>query len=443
MFVVVVVVELPKTSLFPNANHLLSVNPFRKLKLLNMEISSKMQAVLSSFSGDSVPKRQKQLTFAGFSQDASLIAVASPQGYRLYQTDPFKKVFESASSGVGLIEMLFNTSLLALVGSGEQPSFSPRKVVVYNTLQDKEIFEVNCASTILAVKLNKTRLVAVLETKIYIFDLSSMKILATLDTPKNPLGVCALSPDETRNYLIYPGSESKGELLLYDAHALQLITVIQAHQNSVRLVSFNRDASMLATASHKGTVIRIFSVPDGRKLSTFRRGTFPSNIYSLAFNERSTLIGVSGDSNTIHIFDLVSTPDKNTPVSVATSTISQYLPNVLQDVVEPSRSFAFIALKDPTPPTYCTFKGDNLYVLSSAGYFYRYSVQRNGGECKLEGEFSLLNNPSEAISVKFHTDDSKSSSMILSASSSQTIASSSSIPDRIAEKKAPAKGALT
>lgn len=35
--------------------------------------------------------------------------------------------------GIGIVEMLFTTSLVALVGGGDQPAFSPRKLVLINT----------------------------------------------------------------------------------------------------------------------------------------------------------------------------------------------------------------------------------------------------------------------------------------------------------------------
>lgn len=35
--------------------------------------------------------------------------------------------------GIGIAEMLFCTSLVALVGAGEHPSFSPRRLQIINT----------------------------------------------------------------------------------------------------------------------------------------------------------------------------------------------------------------------------------------------------------------------------------------------------------------------
>jgi autophagy-related protein 18 len=76
---------------------------------------------------------------------------------------------------------------------------------------------------------------------------------------------------------------------------------------------------LLATASDKGTIIRVFSVPDAHKLYQFRRGSMPSRIYSMAFNSTSTLLCVSSATETIHIFKLGpqtrTSEDNEEPVS--------------------------------------------------------------------------------------------------------------------------------
>jgi autophagy-related protein 18 len=66
----------------------------------------------------------------------------------------------------------------------------------------------------------------------------------------------------------------------------------------------NNEGTTLATASDKGTIIRVFSVPDAHKLYQFRRGSMPSRIFSMSFNITSTLLCVSSATDTIHIFKL-------------------------------------------------------------------------------------------------------------------------------------------
>lgn len=67
----------------------------------------------------------------------------------------------------------------------------------------------------------------------------------------------------------------------------------------------NGDGTLLATASDKGTIIRVFSIPGAHKLYQFRRGSMPSRIFSMSFNNTSTLLCVSSATETVHIFKLV------------------------------------------------------------------------------------------------------------------------------------------
>jgi autophagy-related protein 18 len=53
--------------------------------------------------------------------------------------------------------MLFSTSLMAFVGAGEQPALTPRKLTVLNTATSTPIQDIPCASSVLAVRMNKTR----------------------------------------------------------------------------------------------------------------------------------------------------------------------------------------------------------------------------------------------------------------------------------------------
>jgi autophagy-related protein 18 len=71
-------------------------------------------------------------------------------------------------------------------------------------------------------------------------------------------------------------------------------------------MSFNYEGTMIATSSDKGTVIRVFSVPDGNQLFQFRRGTYNARIFSIAFNMSSTLLCVSSDTDTVHIYNLAN-----------------------------------------------------------------------------------------------------------------------------------------
>ncbi|KAK4700494.1 autophagy-related protein 18, partial [Phenoliferia sp. Uapishka_3] len=194
------------------------------------------------------------------------------------------------------------------------------------------ICELTFPTTILAVKLNRRRLVVVLEERIYVYDISNMKLLHEIETSPNPQAICALSPSSENSYLAYPSplpspaapfastppaappsanSQSTGDVLLFDAVSLSVTNIIQAHKAPVANLSLNPSGTLLATASDKGTVIRIFSVPNGDKVHEFRRGSYPAKIYSISFNAVSSLLCVSSDTETVHIFKLAKGGDKN------------------------------------------------------------------------------------------------------------------------------------
>ena len=94
--------------------------------------------------------------------------------------------------------------------------------------------------------------------------------------------------------------------MIFDLLTLSVTNIIQAHKTPISALSLNQNGTLLATSSDKGTVIRVFSVPSAKKLWQFRRGSYPARIYSLSFNSMSTLLCCSSDTETVHIFKLLS-----------------------------------------------------------------------------------------------------------------------------------------
>lgn len=85
--------------------------------------------------------------------------------------------------------MLFSSSLVAIAGAGEPPTFSPRKLQIINTKRQTVVCELNFPTKVLSVHMNRKRLVVVLETRLHIYDLSTMKIVHTIETLNNPTGI--------------------------------------------------------------------------------------------------------------------------------------------------------------------------------------------------------------------------------------------------------------
>lgn len=110
------------------------------------------------------------------------------------------------------------------------------------------------------------------------------------------------------NALIAFPSQQRGHVQVADiSDQRRTPTLIAAHETDIRCLAFNPEGTLLATASAKGTVIRLFDVEgEGRRVRVgeMRRGTETAQIYSMAFSFDSARLAVASDKGTIHIFNL-------------------------------------------------------------------------------------------------------------------------------------------
>jgi len=245
---------------------------------------------------------------------------------------------------MSIAEMYFSSSLVALVGAGLQPTFSARRLQLWNPHSSTALCDLSFVTAVCAVKLNHKRLVVVLESTLHIYDLSDIKLLHSLESLSNPKGLCGLSPSD-RSILVYPGRPCSGEgsVAIYDALSLSHLREVNAHQGALAAIALNFEGTMLATASEKGTVIRVHSVQTGERQAVLRRGTYPAQVYFLSFSLDSRFLTVSSDSGTCHVFQL------NQPQSPTSGLAKAYLPVMLNDMWEPVRANAFAKL----PPEHC------------------------------------------------------------------------------------------
>eukprot|EP00090_Calanus_glacialis_P045324 TRINITY_DN8342_c0_g1_i1.p1 TRINITY_DN8342_c0_g1~~TRINITY_DN8342_c0_g1_i1.p1 ORF type:complete len:459 (+),score=81.73 TRINITY_DN8342_c0_g1_i1:169-1545(+) len=353
-----------------------------------------------------------QASFITFNQDTTCVAVGTTSGYSLYtlnSTDALEPVYQSDEPDVYIAERLFSSSLVAVVSSS-----NPRTLRVCHFKKGTEICRYSYGDRIRAVRMNRSRLVVCLEESLYIHNIRDMKVIHTIrDTPPNPSGLISLSCDNTHCYLAYPGHSHTGELQIFDTINLASRVIIPAHEGQLAALQFSPTGTRIATASEKGTVIRVFSTHDGSKLYELRRGLKrTASIYSLSFSPCGSFLACSSNTETIHVFKLDDKPTQ-TPalagsppsddgwfgyINTMVSASAGYLPSQVTDTLLQGRAFASVHHNQTGTKTICALamirKSLRLLICNDEGFLHMYSLdQDEGGDCSLIKQFKLVESP--------------------------------------------------
>jgi len=84
---------------------------------------------------------------------------------------------------------------------------------------------------------------------------------------------------------------------------------IDVAKNEVVSMVLNRKGTLLATASAKGTLIRLWDTHTGEKWAEFRRGSEACTIEHLSFDEEGKYLTCTSDKATVHIFKVPSSKE--------------------------------------------------------------------------------------------------------------------------------------
>ncbi|XP_078807190.1 WD repeat domain phosphoinositide-interacting protein 1 isoform X7 [Oryzias latipes] len=304
---------------------------------------------------------------ASFNQDSTSLALGTRTGYKIFSLSSVEQlecIYQNEVPDVFIAERLFSSSLVVVVSRAV-----PQRMTIYHFKKGTEICSYSYSSNILAVKLNRQWLVVCLEESIYIHNIKDMKLIQTLlNVPPNPSGLCALSINNSNSFLAYPGSATTGEIVVYGANTLSTVTVISAHDAPLAALTFNTSANKLASASERGTVIRVFSIPEGLRLFEFRRGL-----------KRE---GAEPATWTSYVGRMLS-------------AASSYLPAQVCDAMSQDRAFATVHLTPSAHSSVCSLvsiqKLLQLLVVTADGQLCVFNVDlQDGGECELLFKHSLF-----------------------------------------------------
>jgi len=334
------------------------------------------QPIEQDFDSDQYSDKNDTLLTMSFNQDGGCLAVGTASGFRIYNVHPYQETFRrnlglqqqptsngagggGGSGGIARIEMLYRTNLLALTGHHSTASHSqypPNKVLIYDDHSQRTIGQLSFRQKVLVTKLRRDRIVVVLRDRVYVYNFLDLSVLDKVHTGDNPAGLIGLSLDnwgigggggrggERANDVL--GSNNNNGMVLacpstqrgqvrVELYGLRRTTFVDAHESALGALALSVDGSLLATASERGTVIRLYdtrgvtvgggrassianngsgsttSVSSSVPLKEFRRGVERATISCLTFSLDSCWLGCASDHGTVHIFQAQDSNNTN------------------------------------------------------------------------------------------------------------------------------------
>jgi len=331
--------------------------------------------------------------------------------------------------GIGTIEMLFRCNLYALVGGGAYPHYPPNRCIIWDDHCGRDAGYLIFRQRVLTVRLRRDRICIALRDKVYVYNFSNLgEVLDTIPTggETNGAGLLCISTesacirntsssypsgstssrDEEDGMILACPSLKRGQVRV-EFYGHRESVLIDAHEGALAAMALTVDGSLLATASERGTLIRLFdtgqqlvgggddrkstSLPSGTPLCEFRRGVEQATVGCLCFSYDRHWLGCTSNRGTVHIFR-VAVPkeeedegrdsDGKEQVSarrggegkVSTSTASKFVRNFLPRILsKSSKKFSldgehsYARVRGIAYPQTCAFVPDRENTIAVAG----------------------------------------------------------------------------
>ena len=264
--------------------------------------------------------RPRKILYMGYNYNSSYFMIGTDIGFQVHQTYPLALKFSRIlNGGIGLVQNLNKSNIFCLVGGGLSPKYAPNKLLIWDDKEGKEIYEFRFNSFVLNCFIKLKYIFIFCKDTINIISLQTMKTVEVILTIDNPDGVGTISSSIDKYILSWPDL-AKGKIALKDFSELKSSSVtlsalsqeqnslfrqklsFKVHESAISYLKLNNDGSKLATASKRGTIIRIIDTINACIIQELRRGNGESKIYSINFSYDNNFIGITSDHGTAHIF---------------------------------------------------------------------------------------------------------------------------------------------
>lgn len=244
-----------------------------------------------------------EILYINFNQDGTCIAIGTETGFKIVNISPFLDIYyKDLNGGIGIIEMLYKSNILALVGGGKKPKFKLNELIIWDEEKDTQICKIKTKYKILNTKIRENKIYIVNKSQILVFDFQTFNLIETLES-KNIRGLISLCYKE--DIVAYPDIQHEGTVKIknYDTNKED---TLKAHKTPLNCIQLNQDGTMIGTCSLKGTLIRVYNIAKKQLIREVRRGAESANVNCISFDISQKYFIVVSDRKTIHLFFLIN-----------------------------------------------------------------------------------------------------------------------------------------
>lgn len=345
-------------------------------------------------------KRTEAVLCISFNQDKSCIALGTNYGYKIFNAKNFKKIGErDLDMPIARIQMLYRSNLLLLVrGTPENIKMPGNVLIFWDDKANDETGRLPFTANINKVKMRKDLIFIVHDNLINVFSLESMQIIKTITTKINPYSIFTCSYSDNLKILAFPSSDrSSGFFTMFNL-ANDRPKIVEAHSHDIECLEMDYNGSLIASASKKGTIIRVFRVRDGSVLQELRRGIDNARISSLCFDISGQMLALSSDSGTVHVYMVQRDDADSDRQSTSTHSGNSELSNKKSPFSFLKKAFKYfdsewssLQLKVDEKMVFVNFNADSSEVLvyKTSGKFWKHDLgTKDDGKSKRKHELS-------------------------------------------------------
>ena len=311
----------------------------------------------------------------------SCFSCAMDSGVKLYNAEPLVEKCRVDADQIGSIAkvaMYSRSNLLAVVSGGLHPKFPSNVVRIWDDKLKKFVLQFTFGSEVLNVLMCRGKMIAVLRNCVHVMSFpNNSKLLLQIDTKDNCEGLCQVSSASDRQMLVTLGHKC-GSLQLTDLSKIRdrdsgNILAITAHKTNIACLAINNQGTMVATASEKGTLIRLFDTQTQQNLIELRRGTDYALLHSISFSKDSSYLCVASDKGTVHIFALKDKALNRRSAFARAGKVSPF-----QEYTDSQWSFCHFTVPPECPCT-CVFgSGNSVIAVCVDGTYHKYAFSADG-----------------------------------------------------------------